>query len=551
MNEITFNDLIDNDVLRERLADQGISIPTPIQALSIPKIKEGLDIIGQAQTGTGKTFSYGLPLIEKIDASSKDVQGLILCPTRELALQVSREIEKVLPKKSNIKTCTIYGGESYTKQFDELRKGPQIVIGTTGRVIDMINKGKLKLGNLTTLILDEADEMLNMGFKEDLEIILKTAPTERQTILFSATLPPFINQIAKQYQKDPLLLKVKAETLTVERIKQKVYYCYKESKKDLLIRVLDFYNFNSIIMFCNTKACVDELVMLLQKYNYSVDGLHGDLKQLSRDRVMNAYRSGAIKILIATDVAARGLDINNVEGVINYDLPTDDEIYVHRIGRTGRAGKTGTAISIVTPRQKNRVNEIARYTKGKMEELTVPSVEEIKKQQSSLIYDSLKTELEKNKEINNTNLAIINKLIKDDFDPSLIINALVDLVYNKQDKTYPEILMHKPREGRDRERSRDRSGSGERKDAKRARSKDFVYAHINIGKGESLRPQILVSYLQKEANVRKENIGDIVIRKSGTSFEITKTAYGYLMKINGKKYKDKKITVTKKQNLEV
>ncbi len=550
MSEITFNDLVSNEKLRDKLAELGIVTPTPIQALSIPKIKEGLDIIGQAQTGTGKTFSYGLPLLEKIDQDSKKIQALILCPTRELAKQVANELDKVLPNGSKIKTTTIYGGESYTKQFDALKRGPQIVIGAPGRIIDLIDKKKIDFSGLNTLILDEADEMLNMGFKEDLEQILKSAPKERQTILFSATLPATIKQISKNYQNDPLFLQVKAQTLTVDRIEQKVYFCYKESKKDLLIRVLDFYNFNSLIMFCNTKACVDELVMLLQSYSYSVDGLHGDLKQQSRDRVMNAYRSGAIKILIATDVAARGLDINNIEGVINYDLPTDDEVYVHRIGRTGRAGKTGTAISIVTPRQKNRIQEISRYTKSKMEELAVPTVEAIKKQQSSLIYNKLTTLLEKNSDVNETNLEIVNKLVKDGYDPSQIVNALIDSVYNAEGKTYPEILNNG--HSRDRKRGdRDRSGSGERKDAKRARTKDFMFVHMNIGKNESIRPQMLISYLVKEANVRKDAIGDIVIRKSGTSFEITKQAYSYLIKLQGKKYKEKRLDIKKKESLNV
>ncbi|MFI3252575.1 MAG: DEAD/DEAH box helicase [bacterium] len=550
MSDITFNDLVDNAQLREKLASLGIETPTPIQALSIPKIKEGLDIIGQAQTGTGKTFSYGLPLLEKIDQNSNKIQALILCPTRELAKQVSNELEKVLPNKSKIKTVTIYGGESYTKQFDALRKGPQIVIGAPGRIIDLIDKKKIDFSNLNTLILDEADEMLNMGFKEDLEQILKSAPTERQTILFSATLPATIKQISKNYQKDPLFLQVKAQTLTVDRIEQKVYFCYKESKKDLLIRVLDFYNFNSVIMFCNTKACVDELVMLLQSFGYSVDGLHGDLKQQSRDRVMNAYRSGAIKILIATDVAARGLDINNIEGVINYDLPTDDEVYVHRIGRTGRAGKTGTAISIVTPRQKNRINEISRYTKSKMAELPVPTVEQIKSQQSSLIYTKLSTLLQKNADINESNLEIVNKLVKDGYDPSQIVNALIDSVYYAEGKTYPEILNQGHSRDRNRDRN-DRSGSGERKDARRARSKDFICVHMNVGKNEGMRPQILLSYLDKDAKVRKDNVGDIVIRKSGTSFEITKTAFSYLIKLQGKKYKDVRINISKKESLNV
>ena len=343
-----FRELNINEAIIEALEKIEITTPTPIQRESIPYLLQGLDCIGQAQTGTGKTFAYSIPLIEKIDSNSKNVQSLVLCPTRELSLQVSKEIDKLAANIKKIRVATIYGGESYEKQFKALKQNPQIIIGTPGRIIDQMNRGNISFANVKYLVLDEADEMLKMGFQDDLQTILETMPKERQTALFSATLPPFIKKICTNYMIDPKMVKIEAQSLTVSAIDQQLYYVKKEQKKDLLVRLLDYYQFNSVMIFANTKAMVDELVLFLQQSGFSADGLHGDLKQGVRDRVMQSFRLSSVDILIATDVAARGIDIDGIEAIINYDLPNENEIYVHRIGRTARAGASGVAISFAT-----------------------------------------------------------------------------------------------------------------------------------------------------------------------------------------------------------
>ena len=302
---------------------------------------------------------------------------MILCPTRELSIQVSKELKKLLTFKHRIKIATIYGGESYERQIRELKNRPQIIVGTPGRIIDHMERKTIDFSNLKHLVLDEADEMLKMGFQDDLETILHDTPKERQTVLFSATMPDFIKKVALHYQNNPEHIVIKKKSLTVEAIKQEVYYCKRESKMDLLIRILDLSGFNSCIIFSNTKSKVDEIVSTLQKNKYLVDGLHGDLKQGVRDRVMNSFRDGNINILVCTDVAARGIDIKGLEAIINYDLPLEDELYVHRIGRTGRAGNEGHSISFATESERRKVSFIERFTKSKMIEMPIPSKEDI------------------------------------------------------------------------------------------------------------------------------------------------------------------------------
>ena len=361
-----FSELNVNAGIITALENMEIDTPTPIQEQSIPLLLEGNDVIGQAQTGTGKTFAYAIPLLERIDLNKRYVQALVMCPTRELTLQVSNEISK-LSSYLNVRIATIYGGASYEKQFKELKAKPQIVIGTPGRIIDHLERGTLSFNDVNYLVLDEADEMLKMGFQEDMERILEGMPENRQTALFSATLPPFIKSISKNYMTDPKTVKIEAKSLTVDRIQQLLYFVKKEQKQDLLVRLLDYYDFSSVMIFANTKSMVDELVLFLQQQGYKADGLHGDLKQANRDRVMQSFRLSSVEILIATDVAARGIDIDGIDAVINYDIPNEQEIYVHRIGRTGRAGASGMAISFATTRQNRTVLELEAYVKTNFE----------------------------------------------------------------------------------------------------------------------------------------------------------------------------------------
>ena len=347
MNITKFEDLPISDEIKRAIADMGFEEPSPIQAQSIPVILSGRDVIGQAQTGTGKTAAFSIPVLETIDPENKSLQAIILCPTRELAIQVSKEIKKLSKYMHGIKSLPVYGGQPIDRQIKSLKGGVQIVIGTPGRVIDHINRKTLKLDNVKMLILDEADEMLDMGFREDIETILNKTPENRQTTFFSATMPKGILDLTRKYQNDPEHVKIVRKEITVSNISQYYIETRNANKLEVLCRLIDVYNPKLSVVFTNTKRGADELVSDLQARGYFADALHGDLKQTQRDIVMDKFRQGTIDILVATDVAARGIDVDDVEAVFNYDLPQDEEYYVHRIGRTGRAGRTGVSFSFV------------------------------------------------------------------------------------------------------------------------------------------------------------------------------------------------------------
>jgi len=366
MEKLQFSELNISEEIKKAVEDMGYEEATAIQTATIPLIMQGRDVIGHSQTGTGKTAAFGIPAIQACDPSSKNVQVLILCPTRELAMQACDEIRKFGKYMQGIKSVAIYGGQPIERQIKALKMGVQIVIGTPGRIMDHIRRRTLKFKALKMIILDEADEMLNMGFREDIETILKDVPEDRQTILFSATMSKEILGITKKYQTNPELVKIVHQQLTVPSIEQYYYNVPKGKKIEVLCRLLDTENPKRSIVFCNTKRQVDELVNELQLRGYLCDALHGDIKQHTRTQVMNALKKGKIDILIATDVAARGIDVDDVEGVFNYDLPQDEEYYVHRIGRTGRAGRSGTAYSLVTGRsQIMELRDIQKFTNSK------------------------------------------------------------------------------------------------------------------------------------------------------------------------------------------
>ena len=329
------------------VARMGFEEASPVQSAAIPVLMTGRDVVGQSQTGSGKTAAFAIPLIEKVRGERRVPQGLILCPTRELAMQVAEEVAKLALFKKGVRELPIYGGASYDRQLRGLRDGAQIIIGTPGRVMDHLERGTLKLDEVTTVVLDEADRMLDMGFREDIEKILSQAPAERQTVLFSATVPPPIRDIIRRFTKDPAQVRIESPVLTVPAIEQVYYEVDRRSKLEVLCRLLDLEEVNLGIIFCATKIMVDELTSHLAARGYRAEALHGDLSQAMRERVMSRFRNHACELLVATDVAARGLDVDDVEVVFNYDLPHDGEDYVHRIGRTGRAGKTGKAITFV------------------------------------------------------------------------------------------------------------------------------------------------------------------------------------------------------------
>lgn len=367
---------IDQRIIRA-VEEMGFEQMTPIQEEAIPVFLSGRDVIGQAQTGTGKTAAFGIPILEKIDPDNRNLQAVILCPTRELAMQAAEELRKFSKYMHGIKVLPIYGGQDILRQIKGLKGGVQIIVGTPGRVMDHMRRHTLKMEQVHTIVLDEADEMLNMGFREDIETILKELPEERQVGLFSATMPKPILEITKKYQKDAVFLKMTPKEVTIPLIKQAYYQVQRKDKEEVMCRLIDYYDPSRALIFCNTKRMVDELTEHLKQRGYAVEGLHGDLSQHQRDTVMNLFKKGHVAVLIATDVAARGIDIDNVEAVFNYDVPEDIEYYVHRIGRTGRAGKTGRSFTLAAGREVYKLRDIERICHTKIKERKIPSAADV------------------------------------------------------------------------------------------------------------------------------------------------------------------------------
>jgi ATP-dependent RNA helicase DeaD len=405
-----FNDFKLSDFVIRAVADMGFEEATPIQEQAVPIAMEGKDLIGQAQTGTGKTAAFGIPLVEGSVADERQVQGIVLTPTRELAVQVAEELNKIGQYKG-INTLPIYGGQDINRQIRALKNRPQLIVGTPGRLMDHMRRRTIRLEHVKIVVLDEADEMLNMGFVEDIETILKEVPDERQTLLFSATMPAPIKELAQKFMKNPVVISVRTKELTVPSIDQNYIEIPERQKFDVLCRLFDTQSPSSAIVFCRTKRRVDELSGALKMRGYSADGIHGDLTQAKRDSVMRQFKDGTTEILVATDVAARGLDISGVTHVYNFDVPQDPEGYVHRIGRTGRAGKTGLAVTFITPREMGQLRMIESLIKRRITRKPAPTITdaiieqqrqavekllEVVEQGNSMQYKSLAEELLQN-----------------------------------------------------------------------------------------------------------------------------------------------------------
>jgi len=404
----------------------GYEQASPIQAAAIPVMMTGKDIVGQSMTGSGKTAAFGVPAVEKVDPNLKAVQILILCPTRELAIQVSEEIHKLAFFKRGINCLPIYGGQSYERQFFGLKQGAQIVIGTPGRLMDHMRRGTLRLETIKMVILDEADVMLNMGFREDIETILKDAPKDRQTVFFSATMPRPIRDLIEKYSREPENVKIEQKAMTVPTVDQVYYEVDRRYKMDLLTRLIDIYDLKLGIVFCNTKRMVDDLVDHLEAAGYQADRLHGDMTQAQRDRVMNKFRKSGLEFLVATDIAARGIDVDDVQVVFNYDLPYDPEDYVHRIGRTGRAGRSGRAISLVPFRELFQIRNIERFTNMRIQRGKIPTENEVAEARENVFTDKLKALLTSGEFTKHDRL--IEGLIEENFSSSDITSALIHLL---------------------------------------------------------------------------------------------------------------------------
>ena len=426
METVRFEEMGLSEEIQKAVRYMGFEEASPIQAKAIPAMISGIDLIGQAQTGTGKTAAFGIPILEKVDPKLKKLQAIVLCPTRELAIQVADEIRNLSRYMHGIKVLPIYGGQDIVKQIRSLKSGTQIIIGTPGRVMDHMRRKTMKLDFVHTVVLDEADEMLNMGFREDIEFVLSGVPEERQTVLFSATMPKPIMEITKKFQNNAKVIKVTKKELTVPNIEQYYYDVKPKKKEEVLSRLLDIYSPRLSVVFCNTKKQVDLLVNALLGRGYFAAGLHGDMKQEQRDRVMQGFRTGKTEILVATDVAARGIDVDEVEAVFNYDLPQDDEYYVHRIGRTGRAGREGKAFSLVVGKEVYKLRDIQRYCKTKIIPQAIPSLNDITEIKADKILDQVQDIL------NDADLTkIVNiiekKLMEDDYTSLDLAAALLKM----------------------------------------------------------------------------------------------------------------------------
>ncbi|MEN6411170.1 MAG: DEAD/DEAH box helicase [Veillonellales bacterium] len=475
------------------ITDMGFEEPSPIQSQTIPIVLAGADVIGQAQTGTGKTAAFGIPMMERV-TDSRNIQALVLTPTRELAIQVSEELAKI-GKYRRIKALPIYGGQAIDRQIRALKYGVQVAIGTPGRLLDHIRRNTIKLDSVKMLVLDEADEMLDMGFVEDIETILQNIPSEgRQTLLFSATMPAPIAVLARKYMNNPQIITVSKEQLTVPQIDQ--FYYETREKLEGLCRVLDVETTGRLIIFCRTKKGVDELVASLQARGYMADGLHGDLSQTQRDRVMKKFRDGKLEILIATDVAARGLDIDDITHVINYDIPQDHESYVHRIGRTGRAGKKGVAITFIGPREYRQLKLIEKLAKTRIIRKQLPSSADILERQREVIKTRLIQTIEHG---GFADYHLIAADLASDYDPLDIAAAALKI---SQEGYKEKIIEERP--------SFANSGA----------EPGMVRLFINAGKVQKIRPEDIVRTIASEADIPGNSIGVINIYDKFTFVEV-------------------------------
>lgn len=393
---MNFDDLNISEDIRKSIDEMGFTKPTPIQAKTIPDALKGMDIIGQAQTGSGKTLAFAVPVLQKIFIPDRSPQAIILCPTRELSMQVASQVSKAGSSIKKLKVLAVYGGQPIGKQTRVLKKGVHIVVGTPGRVIDHIERGNLDLIGIESVVLDEADEMLEMGFREDIEKILKNTPGQRQTLLFSATIPDEIRQIAENYQKNPKFIRIANKKQNIPKITQYAFRCDIKDKFESMTRLIEAYDIKLALIFCNTKKSVDFVKKHLKKQGFSVDALHGDMTQKARDKVLNKFKNGNIHLLVATDVAARGLDIDDVEFIINYDVPQNLDDYIHRIGRTARAGKTGYAFTLVSRDEEVRFANIKKADETKIVEKEVPTLRQLNDIKNELIMNEAKSMIRNN-----------------------------------------------------------------------------------------------------------------------------------------------------------
>ncbi|MDI9858897.1 DEAD/DEAH box helicase [Flectobacillus roseus] len=578
---LRFDELSLSQEVQQAVADMGFETASPIQSEAIPFILEGRDVIGQAQTGTGKTAAFGIPIVEKVTPFEKVVQGLVLCPTRELAVQVTEELKKIAKHKKGVWVTTVYGGDSIERQIKSLKAGANIVVGTPGRVIDLIERRALKLENVSKVVLDEADEMLDMGFREDIESILQETPEERQTIFFSATMSKPIMALTSRYQNDPKLVKVVKNEITNSNIEQLYYDVKGKAKMEVMTRLMDFYSVKLSLVFCNQKKRVDEVVEELQLRGYAAEGLHGDLRQAQRTNVMSKFRSGVVNVLVATDVAARGLDVDDVDAVFNYDVPLDEEYYVHRIGRTGRAGKSGKAFTMIVGAERNRLREIMNYTKVKIDKGVIPSFSDVVGVKKGMFIDRVRGSIEEG------DLELFEDVLQAlhhaGYSTEQVVSALVKMNMGITKNEFADENLSGEFDRRDRFNNRDRDNSGRRgegrferggRDDRRggrsergdsrdrgSRSEDrgprsdkqgrpyrrdanMVRMFVNIGFNEKISPANIVGAFAGESGIPGNVLGQIDIFDKYSFVDVPKEfANTVLNRMEGASIKGKKVNV--------
>lgn len=551
----SFEDLGLSRELLKSVEDMGFEEPSPIQVLAVPPLMAGRDIVGQAQTGTGKTAAFGIPILERVDPRNKSPQALVLCPTRELAIQVAEEIGKLGARKRGIFALPVYGGQPIERQFRALAKGAQIIVGTPGRVMDHMERGTLRFDEVFIAVLDEADEMLDMGFRDDIEAIIERTPKGCQRVFFSATMPHAIMDLAKRFLHDPEILKITQKLLTVPTIEQVYYEVRPHQKMDALCRVLDSQGFRKALVFCSTKRSVDEVSMHLQTRGYQSDCLHGNLAQTQRDRVMGRFRTGGIEILVATDVAARGLDVDDVDAVINYDIPNDVENYVHRIGRTGRAGRAGNAFTFVSAREHYKLRDIIRFTKARITQNQLPTLRDVTNIRTTRLLDEVRATIEAGSLERYTSL--VEQFLDDENTSMDMASALLKLLMQR------DFGQHEQQDGRDsltdpqnawRERHSDKVAervygrtSKDKGDKKKARPRTpMERLFFNVGSKMHVAPRDLVGAIAGESGIPGRSIGAIEIHDRFSFVEIpTELADDVMNVMNGSQIRGFRVAVEK------
>jgi ATP-dependent RNA helicase DeaD len=522
----TFADLGLAPAVLKALADVGYETPSAIQAQTIPPLLEGRHVVGLAQTGTGKTAAFALPILSQLDLAQKSPQALVLAPTRELALQVSEAFEKYAAHLKGVHVLPVYGGQGYGVQLSALRRGVHVVVGTPGRIMDHLEKGTLDLSELRFLVLDEADEMLKMGFADDVETILAETPDDKHVALFSATMPPQIRRISKKYLADPVEITVKNKTTTSANTTQRYLICSYPQKVDALTRILEVENFEGMIVFVRTKNETEVLAEKLRARGFSAMAINGDVPQVQRERTVNQLKSGKLDILVATDVAARGLDVERISHVVNYDIPTDTESYVHRIGRTGRAGRSGDAISFVTPRERYLLKHIEKATRQQLTQMSLPTVDDINSTRLSRFDDAITSALTSDKV--DFFRDVVSHYVREHDVPEVDVAAALAMVMQGDEPLLLEAEpepVHTPRTERSDRGDRDDRRGGARGDRPQPRSRGrndvpMTTYRIAVGKRHRVEPRQIVGALANEGGLGRDDFGKIDIRPDFSLVEL-------------------------------